>query len=758
MSNVFDGALSDSDDDLKPRLPPLSSLLDSTAESTAETIKNKAEGATAIAEGDSDNDEGGDEEAELRRMRASNGYAAFEGAAKARRARREAGAAAADSGACEDSEGSIDDDEDDDYNFAHGPVLRPSPLQPPQPQLPPSGDVSDHDGDGIAPGPALPPHLQNHSAPGGPHRQHPLPRDSRPRKAVDPKIIDESSDDDEDSSSDGGALPQGLAPARLDALPLTHAAAMGTRHAAQVVALALDPAGARFVTASADASLKLWDFAAMDRRLCSFRAVEDPLGTGPLTSAQFSATGSRLLVAGSLTVAHVLDRDARPLVESAPGDMYIVDMARTKGHVAQLTAARWLGEEHMFATIAGDGTLRLWDVAAATAPSSVFDGNLPRAKQLHVVKLRNARGNKTNASAMTVMPGQLGCNVSGNSGCIALGCDDGSIKLIDPSAPSGTMLAGQNARALPAGIEVTWLEYSPSTSMLLSRSTDDSLRVFDVRRFDQPLAHFNGLPNAVAQTAVTFMGNADEWIVTGTSANRRGGTECARVVVFDSKTLSQAWEAAVEEDAGSVIAVSWHPRINQLFYGCANGSVHAMYSPEHSRAGVLQCITKMERRTQHGMVAAGVGEIYAPNALPMFRDKSAPAIVGGAGGQPRGSLSQNLGSEDENGGLISRASVRRRIVLEPKRSDIPDPSKMSGTFTKAFMNARVKSTWADEDPREALLKLDKISREQPVFTAAYQRTQPVTEYAAKTVAQEEEEERQALNSRRKRARRSDYGK
>jgi WD repeat-containing protein 70 len=753
MANIFDSAISDCESEERPGLlPPSFSPPSSHADLAAATEAPVRGGESDECSGAGDEDD----EEELRRMRASNRYAAFDRSfsRKALRTQHGRGVAGVEvevpSGVrAEGSPGvnrdftcgrpnadanDVDDDDDDDDDVALGP------LPPPQLQLPRFPSQSSPP---PPPQPLPPPRIDE------PHR--------RPRRAIDPKIINDSSDDDDDDDdeeergvAEGASMAapmQKPASARLDRLPLTHGATMGSRHDAHVVALTFDAAGARFVSASADASLKLWDFAAMDRALHSFRTIEEPLGTGPLVSAQFSRTGARLLVAGSLTVSRVLDRDGRPLVESAPGDMYIVDMARTKGHTAQLSSARWLIAEQHFATVAIDGTVRLWDAAVATAPTSVFHGTLPRAKQVQVVKLRNSRGNKTNATALTTMAGSAGGVVSGSSGCLALSCDDGSIKLIDPTAPPGAMLAGQNTSALPVGVESTWLEYAPVSRMLLARSANDTLLVFDLRRFDKPLACFTDLPNAVAQTGVTFMGGADEWFATGTSANRRGGSDYARVVVYDSKRLTKSWETAIDKEAGSVIALAWHPRINQLLYGCADGSVHSMYSPEHSRAGVLQCISKTERRKQHGIVAAGVGEIYAPNSLPMFRDASAPVIAGGCvSGRRRGIADGSRSS----GGIAA---------FEPRRSDIPDPAKSSGTFTKAFMASKVKSTWADEDPREALLKLDKVSRERPVFTSVYQATQPVAVYADKTVAQEEEDELSALNARSKRTRRSgDTGK
>lgn len=702
MSNVFDNSGSGSESSgsarrrRRPRLPAEDEPLIDAAASAA------ASGAAGSAA--EDDESVGNEEEELRRMRGSSAYAKYSEtyqredakAEKERRRRQEEEEVARRRRELGSEESEADVGE------VKGGIVVPDPVV---------GD--DEDDDDIVVGPALPPIAATKGAgaavvgstaaasSGKPAAAAPA---SRARRAIDPKIMVDSSDEDDDSDSDGGggelgpAMPPGSGGMRadgakraFDSLPLTHEASLGSKHDAYVSSLALDSAGSRFVTASTDSTIRLWDFGTMDSGLRSFRSVE-PLGAGPVVSAQFSSTGGRILCAGALTVARVLDRDARPLVETVPGDMYIVDMARTKGHVAPLNGARWMSDQR-FGTIAGDGTLRLWDAAAASAPMSAFDGEMPRAKQLKIVKLRTAKGGKkANATAMTVLEGS-------GSPRVAVGCDDGSIKVIDPEA-FALRPSAENGSALTQGADVSAIAYRSASSLLLARSSDDALRVFDLRRFEKPLAEFLDLPNAVAQTGVSFIGESGSHFVTGTSANRRGGTDSARLVVYDSKTLSQTWDAAVEQERGSIVSVSWHSRINQLLYGCADGSVHVMYRPETSRGGVLQCLVKQVRRkVQHGMASVAVGEIYTPSSLAEAtrRKKAAP-------------------------------------VSAPEKDDAPDPSTMTSTFTKAFMKAKVKTKWADEDPRQALLRYQNDGDAKAIL-------------AEKTIDEEEEEEMNRLHSR-----------
>lgn len=657
-----------------------------------------SDGGADAAGRDDDGDEGAeeDEEAELRRMRQSAGYAQFKeryrGGDRARGPEPAADAARESEGVDSAADASVAES-----GHADG-APQSTPLSKPDGTLTDGtvnvaaasaveedgndGEDEDGDSEGGAVGPALPPGM-----PVAPRRV---------RRAIDPKIVDDSSDSDSDDDDNESTRPGGGA---LDALPLTHEAALGTTHGACVTALALDPAGARLATAGADAELRLWDFGSMDSRLLSFRAKE-PLDALPVSSVEFSRSGGRLLVAGGLSVARVLDRDGHALVETVPGDMYIVDMARTKGHAAPLAGARWT-RDACFATAAGDATLRVWDMAAATAPRSAFDGDLPRAKQLRVIKLRTAKGGKkAHATALAVVDGGVGGG-GGGQPRVAVGCDDGSIKVVDTEAFSLRPSAETLAAAAP-GAGVSALAHRSGSPLLLSRSGDDALRVFDLRRFDKPVAEFTGLPNAVAQTGVTFVGDGGSHFATGTSGNRRGGTERARLVVYDARTLTQAWDAAVEQERGSVVSVAWHPRTNQLLYGCADGSVHVMYRPETSTAGVLQCLVKHARRkAQHGMASVAVGEIYTPSSLAEAqRRRKAPAAA----------------------------------VAAPERRDAPDAARMASSFTKAFMSTKAKATWADEDPRQALLRYEKEGDAKAVL-------------AGKTRDQEEEEEMEKLRAR-----------
>lgn len=59
----------------------------------------------------------------------------------------------------------------------------------------------------------------------------------------------------------------------------------------------------------------------------------------------------------------VFNRDGVPQLQFVKGDPYLADMANTKGHTLNVTAAQWHpSEKNTVMTASMDGTVRLWDL------------------------------------------------------------------------------------------------------------------------------------------------------------------------------------------------------------------------------------------------------------------------------------------------------------------------------------------------------------------------------------------------------------
>mmetsp|Transcript_7041 Transcript_7041/g.21459 ORF Transcript_7041/g.21459 Transcript_7041/m.21459 type:complete len:687 (+) Transcript_7041:388-2448(+) len=496
-------------------------------------------------------------------------------------------------------------------------------------------------------------------------------------------------------------------------LPISHEAVMGEKHSATTTSISLDRAGNRVCSASLDYGLKMWDFNAMHSTLKPFRSLE-PLGTFPIRHAEFSPSGGKILVAGGSNAARMLDRDGRELLVCPHGDMYLADMANTKGHVAPLSSVRWQpGEGRTFATAAADGTIRIWD---ATADS------LHKHKKL--VKVRNKRGQRVSATAIAY---------STDGRRILAGCDDGGLRLYDPTSFSPRVV-DEVADAHGAGVATSCVAFSSDGNNVISRTLGDALMLWDLRRFDSPLMGFDNLPNSSEQTGAVFSGDG-QYIATGTSSTFKAGVdkgEAGKVVFIDRSTLRVVRETAMPREVGSVVGLQWHPEINQVIIGASNGSVRVLYSPQLSQKGVLRCVSRVVKRREESVVNVGVGKIYTPNALPMFRDEEA-----GNRGIPSSKKRQQEKRQEDP--VLTR---------KPFKAHRPDVKAAAGsTLASHIAQSKVKSTWMEEDPREALLKMDNRTQDVKLFTGAYSGSDPVRVLATKTLEQEEEEERDRLRKR-----------
>jgi hypothetical protein len=52
--------------------------------------------------------------------------------------------------------------------------------------------------------------------------------------------------------------------------------------------------------------------------------------------------------------------------------------------------------------------------------------------------------------------------------------------------------------------------------------------------------------------------------------------------------------------AGSVVAMDWSPKLNQLFVGTSTGKVHCLYDPVMSSKGIMLGLAKTPRQADPG--------------------------------------------------------------------------------------------------------------------------------------------------------------
>ncbi|CAG2119991.1 unnamed protein product, partial [Medioppia subpectinata] len=397
-------------------------------------------------------------------------------------------------------------------------------------------EESDSDSDLI--GPPLPPGFQLDSSEATEERN---------------KSDDESSDGEDDYEEGSGS--------RYDVMPISHEIEL-IHGSKSVTALALDPNGSRVVSGGVDYEMKFWDFQGMDSSLQSFRAIT-PCECHPIKNLEFSANGDVILVISGACIAKIVDRDGFVKGETVKGDQYITDMSHTKGHVAMLNDGGWNPrDKQQFATCSNDGTCRLWDLQ-----------NLKTHKA--VLKPRSSGGLRAAPNT---------CRFTRNTELICCGCNDGSVQMWDTrrSYVNTTALVRE---AHTKGSEITSIQFSYDGNCLLSRGTDDALKLWDMKMLKKPVIEIKELFNRFSMTDCFFSPD-DRLIGTGVSCLK--GEEFGRLVLYSRDTCELKHEIAVS--AGAVIRSSWHPKLNQILCGSSNGVVKVYYDPNRSDRGAKLCV------------------------------------------------------------------------------------------------------------------------------------------------------------------------
>jgi WD40 repeat protein len=318
-----------------------------------------------------------------------------------------------------------------------------------------------------------------------------------------------------------------------------------------VSAIAVDPTGSRVLTGGYDYVVRMYDFQGMDSRLRSFRQVEPSEGH-QIRALSWSPTADQFLAVTGSAQAKIYDRDGFTLGEFVKGDMYIRDLKNTKGHISGLTGGHWHPKDRETAlTSSEDGSLRIWDVT-----------NFKTQKQ--VIKPKLARPGRVSVTA---------CAWGLDGKCVAGGLANGSVQVWNVKPGWGSRPDIFLEKAHEAGDDVTGLCFSADGHTLLSRSTDSTLKVWDLRQTRSPLKAFKDLPNSYAQTTVSFSPD-ERLILTGTSTEKEGNAG-GLLVFFDKERLELVCRVGVSANH-SVVCSVWHPRLNQV---CShpNVSCHPYY-------------------------------------------------------------------------------------------------------------------------------------------------------------------------------------
>lgn len=531
--------------------------------------------------------------------------------------------------------------------------------------------------------------------------RRPVVDESKQEKKQD---SDSDSDDDSDMSEDE------------DEWPVSHELVIKT-HDRAVTTIALDPSGTRLVTGSNDCTIKLHDLSALTpSTIRAFKTV-DPFATKASQTAESHSihqvlygpnAGGQFLCITATSQARLFDRDGELVAEFQKGDMYLRDKHNTKGHTSEVTSGAWHPTDRgRFVTAGTDSTVRIWDVKK-------------RMKQEEVVVHKSRAAGSAGMTRMTAIAWGAAPDVSGT--IIVAAALDGSL----------VMWSGEGPFHRPVGeirdahVKDTWtsgIDISADGRLVITRGGDDTIKLWDTRKFKTPL-------NTTSHTSTSSQYPTSNIKFSPNGSSIITGSETGHLHILNPATLRP--ELVTPVTPGSpLITVTWHPKINQILTGSANGQTTILFHPKLSKLGALSILSKAPKKRHL-------------DDDPNFTVDMDPL---GMAGEPHNAPGQpTAGSSAARHPTIGlTASGKSR---DPRRPHMPatTPFAKSTPDQKYVMEHIEGSDMRDEDPREALLKYAPKAGEKNVFTGAWDKTQPKGIY--KEYDSDEEEGRDAKKAKR----------
>jgi WD40 repeat protein len=231
-----------------------------------------------------------------------------------------------------------------------------------------------------------------------------------------------------------------------------------------------------------------------------------------------------------------------------PADQRVVSVFTYPIHSKTVTGAVFLPDGKQFATVSADGTLRLWDTAAALKHHKAAEDSNGEVKEAPPKPVRSVTAHSRYAVTC------LAVNADGTR--LATGATDGTVKIWEAeSLKQLASLAGAHLGGVKS------VQFSPDGKQLASGGNDKTAKLWDIAK-DKPTTIHKLEGHEGPVNAVAFSPDG-KLLSVGTGIAKKSGV----IHVWDAQTGKAAYKLEGHEDV--VTCVLFHPKSEHL----ASGSV-----------------------------------------------------------------------------------------------------------------------------------------------------------------------------------------
>jgi WD repeat-containing protein 70 len=463
-------------------------------------------------------------------------------------------------------------------------------------------------------------------------------------------------------------------------IPITHVVDLIHSENKSINSLDIDRAGNRLITGSYDGTVKIWDFTSMTRRPSAFHTVDAGMDY-PVVSVSWAPSGGFFLAATGDCQAKVYDRDGNFEIGCLKGDNYLHDIGNTKGHTYPLTDGKWHPlERNLFITSGRDSTVRIWDIYSK--PMGI-DQEL---MQTTILKAKTTKNHKIPVNC---------CLYSPDGKLILAGVNDGSLQMWSNKSNNYWKPDIYIPDAHTSNSEITSILFSEDSYKFYSRAEDNTMKMWDIRRYKKPMNVWRDLPCFSSKTGMALSPD-ENMIMTGTSVKK--GHENSSIMFFSTLDYEKIKDLNICRN--SITSMVWNAKLNQIALGATDGICRMYFNPELSKNGIVNSIYKKAKIKEVDDFEYAK-PIITPLVLPLFDETN---------------FNRNTYMEKIQDNL--GPSPKAELPVQGPGSKFARPPSV----TQHIMTNLHKKIYDEGDAREILLKFADKPGEW--VDSAYKKTQP----------------------------------